>query len=158
MGDGNAGPYINNTGRNDISILKVARDVKNVFFYAETVKELTPVSDKYWMLLFLDTDQDKSTGWEGYDYVINSKVLNNNTTTLTKLDKSGSLGKSTEIQMQTKGNQLMLAIPRTFYGNEAKLAFDFHWADNILKPGSIDEFFINGDSAPERRANYRFEE
>jgi hypothetical protein len=37
-----------------------------------------------------------------------------------------------------------------------KLAFDFHWADNIGKIGDITEFFLNGDNAPERRANYRF--
>ena len=159
QGEGSAGPFINDTGRNDISVLKVARDDKNVFFYAETVKELTPASDKNWMLLYIDIDQNKSTGWEGYDYVINSKVLSSsNTTTLTKLDKNGTLGKSTKIQLQTKGNKLMLAIPRTIFGESAKVAFDFHWADNIQKLGSIDEFFNNGDSAPERRANYRFEE
>jgi len=120
--------------------------------------ELTSSTEKNWMMLFIDIDQNKFTGWEGYDYVVNSKVLNSNTTTLTKLDKNGALGKSTKIQLQTKGNKLMLAIPRTIFGESAKVAFDFHWADNIQKLGSIDEFFINGDSAPERRANYRFEE
>ena len=38
-----------------------------------------------------------------------------------------------------------------------KLAFDFHWADNIQTEDNIAEFFISGDSAPNRGFNYRYE-
>jgi hypothetical protein len=36
-------------------------------------------------------------------------------------------------------------------------AFDFHWADNLQHLGDISEFGLNGDSAPNRRFNYRYE-
>ena len=39
-------------------------------------------TDSNWMLLFIDTDQNKETGWEGYDFVINSKVNNRKTSKL----------------------------------------------------------------------------
>ena len=32
---------------------------------------VTPSTGKNWMLLFLDTDRNKGTGWEGYDFAIN---------------------------------------------------------------------------------------
>ena len=56
------------------------------------------------------------------------------------------------------GNQLELRIPRSMIGmaRTSEVSFDFHWADNIQKPGDIIEFAISGDSAPNRRFNYRY--
>ena len=51
----------------------------------------------------------------------------------------------------------MIKVKRSDLSKNEKLAFDFHWADNIQKLGDITEFLINGDNAPERRANYRFQ-
>jgi len=50
-----------------------------------------------------------------------------------------------------------LSIPRQLLRkNGAVPAFDFHWADNIQSFGGVEELGINGDSAPNRRWNYRF--
>jgi hypothetical protein len=50
-----------------------------------------------------------------------------------------------------------IAIPRSLLGiAETNVEFDFHWADNIQALDSVAEFAINGDSAPNRRFNYRF--
>lgn len=157
-GVGSAGPYVNHTGRNDIVKLKIARDESTVWFYAETNDELTSVHGKNWMLLFIDIDQNKKTGWEGYDYVVNSHIIDQKITTITQLYADGSAGKSKEISYRTEGNKLMIAVPRSELQEKGKLAFDFHWADHIQKLGDISEFFLNGDNAPERRSNYRFNE
>jgi len=63
--------YINKTGRNDIVQVKVTRDEDFVYFYVETADAMTPVTDDGWMRLFIDTDWNQNTGWEGYDFVIN---------------------------------------------------------------------------------------
>lgn len=63
--------YVNNTGRNDIVGAKVARDDDNLYFYVETADRLTPSTDRNWMLLLIDTDRDRSTGWNGYDVIVN---------------------------------------------------------------------------------------
>ena len=63
--------YTNNTGRNDIVGAKVARDAEKIYFYAETADKLTPKTDRNWMMLFLDTDRNKATGWNGYDFIVN---------------------------------------------------------------------------------------
>ena len=157
-GQGQAGPYVNTSGRNDLVTMKVAYDASSVYFYAETAKVLSPSTDPNWMLLFLDTDQDKKTGWEGYDFVINASVPNRKTTTLSTLSKNGSLGNSLPLPCQISQDKLMIKVKRSDLETNKKLAFDFHWADNISKIGDITEFFLNGDNAPERRANYRFTE
>jgi len=157
-GEGQAGPYVNTSGRNDLAKMKVAYDKSSIYFYAETRESLSPSSDKNWMLLFIDADQNKETGWEGYDVVINSKVPDNKSTTMTWLNKDGTYGKSVVIPFQKRDNKLMIKVNRADLNLKGNLAVDFHWADNIEKIGDITEFFINGDNAPERRANYRFQQ
>lgn len=112
-GQGQAGPYVNTTGRNDIVTLKVAYDASAVYFYAETREALSPSSDPNWMLLFVDTDQNKETGWEGYELLINSRVTDNKTTTMVWLNKDGSLGKSLPVPYQISQNKLMIKVKRS---------------------------------------------
>jgi len=152
-----SGIYKNTTGRNDLTTMKIAADKSSIYFYAETDKPISSYNDKNWMLLFIDADQDKKTGWEGYDFVVNAKVIDDNTSTIALLHNNGSLGRSTSISFKVVENKLMLSIPRHVLSNKKTLALDFHWADNISKIGDITEFFLNGDNAPERRANYRFQ-
>ncbi len=155
-GYGAAGPYVNTTGRNDIIESKVARDDKYVYFYVKTKENLTGYKDKNWMLLFINTDQDYSTGWEGYDFLINDGIENEKVTTIKKYhDKKWK--EEQKIQFRYAWNELMIAVPKAVIG-EDKVSFDFHWADNIQNNNEINEFFMNGDSAPERRSNYRFNE
>jgi hypothetical protein len=156
-GHGQAGPYVNTTGRNDLVTMKIAYDATSVYFYAETASALTPSTDPNWMLLFIDADQNKETGWEGYDLLINSQIIDEKTTTMRSLNNDGSFGKTIRLPFQASQNKLMVSVNRADLTPGNKLAFDFHWADNIGKIGDITEFFMNGDNAPERRANYRFQ-
>jgi hypothetical protein len=109
------------------------------------------------MLLFIDADCSKSTGWEGYDYLVNSPVLDDHTTTISRYShgKWEVIGK---VSYKVSGNKLMIKVPRSLLGLARKhdFTFDFHWADNIQKLGDITEFSLNGDSAPDGRFNYRF--
>lgn len=151
-----AGPYVNRTGRNDIVESKVARDDRFVYFYARTADPLTPHTDPLWMLLFIDADGDHSTGWEGYDLLVNESLHDGRRTGVRTYGRD-DWGKPAMIDYRYEGNELMVAVPRKFFGS-GKLSFDFHWADGIQKLGDIDEFLLNGDQAPSRRANYHFEE
>ncbi len=149
-----AGPYINSTGRNDIIESRVARDEDNIYIYVKTKEDLTSHTDRNWMLLFIDSDQDHATGWEGYDFLINAEIASDSKTTLKKSHK-GKWKSIEEICYRYSGNELMVEIPKSVIG-ESRVSFDFHWADNIQKLNDINEFFMNGDQAPERRFNYRF--
>ena len=156
----NLANYTNTTGRNDFRVLKVARDNQYLYFYAETVAPITTPSGTNWMTLFIDADRSRATGWEGYDYVINFGGVGTSTTTLQRL--AGSTWAPTVVRSdlfyKVTGNKLMLRVARADLGLSADpLTFDFHWADNYQKPGDISEFGVNGDSAPDRRFNYRYQ-
>ncbi|MHB0998287.1 MAG: glycoside hydrolase family 71/99 protein [Armatimonadota bacterium] len=155
-GWGSAGTYINNTGRNDFTRLKVARDAKNLYFYAETKKNLTSFTDANWMLLFIDADCNPSTGWNGYDYLVNNSVIDAKNTTLSKWTQNGWERTGT-IQYSSVGNKLEIRVPKSALGFAGKpVTLDLHWADNIRTTSDIIEFAVSGDSAPDRRFNYRY--
>jgi len=155
---GNAGPYINTNGRNDILKSKVARDDDQVFFYVMTKDHISSPHDKNWMLLLIDSDQDKSTGWEGYDFLINQDLYQNKRTTIKKFHSKKGWKKINEIPYSLSGNEMMFAVPRSLISPTDTLNFDFHWVDNPYKLESIHNFFEAGDNAPNRRANYRYTE
>ena len=156
-GWGSAGPYTNTTGRNEFVVLKVARDATHIAFYARTRGPITSWTDANWMLLFLNTDQDKTTGWEGYNFLINAPVLDSQRTTV-KASLSGWRWEGVgEARYRVQGSELMIKIPRALLGLASEpLSFDFHWADNIRGTGNITDFFDNGDTAPPRRFDYRY--
>lgn len=155
---GSAGPYIKTNGRNDILKLKVARDDGQVFFYVKTKDNISSPVNNNWMLLFIDSDQDKSTGWEGYDYLINHDLIQNGQTTIKKFHPKKGWTKVAEIPYNVSGNEMMLAVPRSSFPARKNLNFDFHWVDNPFKLDNIYDLFEAGDNAPNRRANYRYSE
>lgn len=158
LGNFLAGPYTNFTGRNDISTIKVSHDLKNIYFYVQTREKLSSEKDRNWMLLFIDADQNTATGWEGYDFVVNKDVTDATHTTISRLDNNGNSGQKISLPLKIEGKQMMFSIPASLLTKKKNLAFDFHLADNIQKLGDLNEFLINGDQAPSRRANYRYQE
>ena len=148
--------YTDNTGRNDIIASKVAMTKDNVCFYAETAADITPSSDPDWMLLLVDSDQNTSTGWYGYDLLINKNIISEDSSEVLKWDGSKWIpeGNST---FKVSGNKIELSVSKEIMGVSGKAAsFDFKWADNpgeLVDPISI---CTSGDTAPNRRFNYRF--
>jgi hypothetical protein len=110
------------------------------------------------MLLFIDADRNSKTGWNGYDYRLNGSVTSDVQTSVEYYDKQKGWTQMSTISYRTAQNEIEVEVPRTILSlTGEKLSFDFHWADNIQKDGDIVEFAISGDSAPNRRFNYRFE-
>ncbi len=155
------GNYTNNSGRNDLIVMKVAGDARNIYFMAQCNSSISSYTGSNWMVLFIDTDQNHLTDWEGYDFVVNLGARNAATTTLSQnVSTSDRWSWSTvrsDIAYTVSGNQLMLAIPRVSLGlTNDPIAFDFHWADNF-QTNDISDFGVDGDSAPDGRFNYRYE-
>ena len=151
--------YTNHSGRNDFVALKVARDKMNVYFYARTVEPITPASGTNWMWLLIDADQNVTTGWAGYDYMVNRSVDAEGKHWLEKNAGGWKWQRVAPIELRTVGNELQLAIPRQALGlqtGETKTTIDFKWADNLQQPGDVMDFYLSGDVAPEGRFNYRY--
>ena len=149
--------YINNSGRNDIITSKVAVDKNTVSFYAETAAALTPHTGSNWMLLLIDADNDSQTGWYGYDYLINKDVRDARTTTLMKYDPVISDWiEVAELPYSYAGNELQICVPRKLLELDgSKFVFDFKWTDNAAELKDPISMCLNGDTAPNRRFNYR---
>ncbi|MBS7292911.1 MAG: hypothetical protein KIG75_04730, partial [Bacteroidales bacterium] len=148
--------YKDSSGRNDIVASKVAVGKNEVFFYVETADALTPCTDPDWMLLLIDSDGDSSTGWYGYDILINKDIASDGKGNVLKY-ADGKWIKAGEYNFAVSGNKLELAVPKALLGVSGKsMTFDFKWADNtgeLVDPISL---CLKGDTAPNRRFNYRF--
>ena len=148
--------YTNRTGRNDITKAKVARDQQSIYFYVETAGKLSSRKDPNWMMLFIDIDRDKSTGWNGYDYIINRQ-----SPTPKKVIVEKNIGNRWEWKEVNRkpyvvnGNRLEIKIDRETLGMKGKaLDFEFKWNDNMQENGNIMDFYVNGDTAPGGRFNF----
>jgi len=155
-----AGTYTNYTGRNDFTVMKVARDANNFYFFAQCNSNLTSYTGSNWMVLLIDADQNYNTGWNGYDYAVNLGGVGPSTTTLWQNTTTTNGWTWTtvrsDIAYTVTGNQLVLVIPRASLGLGADpVQFDFHWADNF-QTNDIADFLVDGDSAPDGRFNYRY--
>ncbi len=155
-GVGHAGQYVNNTGRNDIVAAKASYDAKNIYFYVRTAATLTQRTDPDWMLLYINVDADYTTGWLGYDFVINRKVGSDKTSVEKCIDGKYNWQQVGEVKYQVKGNEMQIAVPRAFLGiKHLPATIDFKWADHCYSQGDWTDFTLNGDAAPDDRFNYR---
>ena len=140
--------YKNSSGRNDIVSAKVARDGRNIYFHVETRDKLTPREDPNWMMLLVDADNDPRTGWHGYDVRVRDAKIET-----WSGDKWQMSGRAYTIVGE---KFLNVELPRHYITRTSlNLVFDFKWMDNA-DPNAIEDWFVNGDSAPNRRFNYRY--
>ena len=147
--------YVNDTGRNDIVESRITADKSNVYFYVRTAADITPYKNaSNWMLLFIDADNDKKTGWEGYDYLINYEVISDTVTTLCAY-KDCVWQETGNVSYAVKGDRMTVTVPRSLLGLTGDAVnINFHWLDNVTDIYSLQSWFTTGDSAPERRSNY----
>ena len=153
-GQGKQLVYENNTGRNDIVLAKVARDDEKIYFYVETNENLTPQTDENWMYLFIDIDRDKSTGWEGYDFLLNRESPTDKVI-VEKSNKGWNWEKIGTADYFVGDKTLEFSVNREMLGlNNSNLDFEFKWSDNMQEKGNIMDFYVNGDVAPGGRFNF----
>jgi hypothetical protein len=160
-GFAHAGPYQETSGRNDLDLMKVARDADTLYFYVRTREPIPAPAGDDWMTLLINSDRDHKTGWEGYDFLVNRKRTNASTCTLEKNTGGWKWQSVGDVSITWHGSELHLAIPRKLLGlsaDQGKLSIEFKWADNIPGSGDILEFIQKGDTAPNGRFNYIFQE
>ena len=155
-GYGSAGPYRNNSGRNDIVAAKVSIDARNVYFYVRTRDTLTPFTDPDWMLLYINADANYKTGWLGYDYVVNRHIGATKTSLEQNVGGTYQWQETADLSYAVAGNEMEVAIPRAALGiTHLPATIDFKWADHCFKKGDWTDFTLYGDAAPDDRFNFR---
>jgi hypothetical protein len=151
--------YTNFSGRNDLAMLKVARDATNLYFYARTVAPLSPATDSNWMWLLIDADQNPTTGWAGYDFIVNRTRSADGKFWLEKNTGGWAWKRVAPVAWHVQGNELQLTVSRAALGlktGETRTAVDFKWADNLQRPGDLMNFYVSGDVVPAGRFNFRY--
>ena len=152
--------YVNVTGKNDIVAAKVTADTKNVYFYVETRENIClPKDDRSWMQLFISTGGD---GWYGYDYIVNYKTKELDTTTVARYcgtDGSYAFEVIGEVSYRVEGNRMMISVPMEMLGisNPNGIKFEFKWADSRSLITTMEQFYTDGDAAPLGRLNYVYQ-
>ncbi len=149
--------YTNTSGRNDVTLCKVARDAARVYFYVRTRQPLSPRTDPNWMWLLIDADQNPQTGWEGYDFILN-RTTDGEAAWLEKNTGGWTWEPVAKVPLAIDQTELMLAVARKdldMLGADA-VNFDFKWWDNPQKQGDIMDAYLSGDVAPDGRFNYRY--
>ncbi len=153
----------NNTGRNDFTEAKVTSDTKNLYFYAKTAKNITKYNDiTSWMQIYVNSDADASTGWYGYDHIINYRAKDAFTTSVAKY--TGKIGEYAfeeigEISYRVSGNEIMICVPQSMLSikNYRAIELEFKWADGECVYESLEDFYVNGDTAPLGRMNFVYQ-
>ena len=68
----------------------------------------------------------------------------------------GPWGEAARLKYRCSGKALELAVPRNLLGLKGEaFTFDFHWCDNPAALKDPISLCTSGDSAPNRRFNYR---
>jgi len=141
--------YTADYGRNDFVLLKTCRDDENVWFYAQTAKDI--VDGEHSMELLIRAGEG---GWDGFTHLISGGKLY-------ALDADFNKTELADVQVKKCGNEMMVQAPLSALGlGGDKVTFDFKWCDNI--PLGTDEFHLEfytyGDTAPDGRFAYRYTE
>ena len=107
------------------------------------------------MMLLIDIDRNKKTGWEGYDYAINRRAPEKGKAILEKCAGRWKWNQAAKIDFQVTGNKIEIKVPKDLIKCDGIIgSFEFKWSDNMQKEGDIMDFYINGDVAPSGRFNY----
>jgi hypothetical protein len=106
------------------------------------------------MILLIDTDQKKETGWQGYDLAINWKAVSRSESTCARwID--GKWHVAGQVAIGYQGKHLEISVPNTFFPRDPGQALDFKWIDNVSL-NSVESLFLEGDVAPDRRFSFRY--
>jgi hypothetical protein len=151
--------YEDATGRNDLVRARVARDAEYLYFYIETAAAITSPGSPGWMRLFIDSDRSRSTGWEGYDCLVNRLPPGDGKATAERSAGSDWQWEAcAEADYRISGNRMELRLPRRALGMDGRLDFEFKWSDNMQHDGDIMDFYLHGDVAPAGRYNFIYQE
>lgn len=154
---------IDNSDNNDIVYSKIVYDKHNIYFYVQTANDISaPAANTSWMQLFINADYDGSTGFYGFDYIVNQSVKSNGVSTLAKIKRSGDTYKiesSEEISYRVSGNKMMISVPLESIGvrDYRDIMIAFKWVDSDTNVKTMAQMYSEGDIAPVGRLCYTFQ-
>jgi hypothetical protein len=147
------GQLIDYSQRNDLQRMQIARDENNLYFYARSTGQWIQGNNYNW--LFLNTDNNYTTGWMGFDYLVDlgqgqlKKSLDNN---------GHWQNQETTTIMNSGYNELHFSLSyQSLNINNTMINLQFKWlsADTLYTFDPL-HFIDKGDSAPNGRFTYTY--
>lgn len=153
------------SGKNDIVEAKVTNDTENLYFYVKCAKDISEFDPEHsWMQLFVNTNNDPSDGWYGYDFLINATAKSENTTSVASCSSNDGVLETTEVGVvsyKVEGKEMMISVPLEMLGikNYKEIYIEFKWADSdaATKYSKMEDFYLYGDVAPLGRLNWIYQ-
>lgn len=157
-GWGRSGVYRDDSGRNDLARMKVARDARNVWFLVQCAAPITEEKDELWMNLLLRTTAH-GPAWNSFQWLARPDAEGR--MTLYRCRGGWDWEPAGEVTCALQGDSLVVGIPLETLGLAGgSVQFDFKWCDNV--PLGQDEygleFYTHGDTAPNGRFCYAYRE
>jgi hypothetical protein len=155
----------NRTGNNDIVEAKVTNDTENIYFYVRCAKDISEFNtENAWMQLFVNTNNNATDGWYGYDFLINGAAKSTSHTTVASCQSNEGVLTLTEIGevcYKIEGSEMMISVPLSMLGieNYKEIYLEFKWADadKDTKYTTMEDFYLYGDVAPLGRLNWIYQ-
>lgn len=149
------------SNRNDIDTVQVARDSENLYFRITTVSDITAHSenDLKWMNIWLKTQNGGTKNSLGYDYVINREVIDGTHSKVLRSTGDATCEEAGRAEYQVQGKVMLVKIPLSALGlSKDNYDIEFKVSDNVKATAKTDilEFYNSGDSAPIGGLNYKF--
>ena len=135
---------------NSFKSSKVSFDDNKLYFMAECFDDIS-LTGEYPLNLYINSDRNYATGWEGYDYAVN-------------LDKMGKVSKFSDgvwsfseigtANYNVAGKYITLEIERSLLSELDLVDLEFKWTDSVNPEGDLLKFYSEGGVAPLGRFNY----
>ena len=153
LGWGYAYRYTNGTARNDLDTAKISQDNDYIYFHITTASPIITVDDELWMNLYVNADNDLSTGWEGFDYLINRSRTDKTVSVEKFVDGKWVFETVGEAEYVLGEASMTIKVAKTTLGCKTgeAVSLSFKWADNADVQGDIMRFMDLGDTAPNDR-------
>ncbi len=153
------------TGNNDIVEAKVTNDTENLYFYVRCASDISEFNtDSSWMQLFVNTNNNPTDGWYGYDFLINAAAKSADKTAVASCTSNGGVLETSEIgevSYKVAGCEMMISVPLSMLGieNYKEIYLEFKWADadQKTKYTTMEDFYLYGDVAPLGRLNWVYQ-
>ncbi len=139
--------YINESGSR-VVYSKAQRDGENLYFMAKTVEGKSIANTA----LYLNTDRNYATGFEGYDFAIGR----NGGTAVEAIAPDGTYTNVGEATVVRNGNAMQIAVPRALVGETGVVEIELKWVHGAFN--DVIELYEKGTAAPIGRFNYLYTE
>lgn len=158
-----SGMYVNTTNRNDVVSTQVVNDGEYLYIRVTTLNDIVIEDGAQNNLnILLSIGGSNAPAWEGYQFILNRSAAKAglSKTSLEQVKEVGryEFNSVCDVDSYLNGKTFAVKIPLSKLGikNAKNFTVDFKVADGISEPSDIMKYYVDGESAPVGRLNYRY--